>query len=56
MMSVSFLIGEEKDKDILSQEIQSYADSIDLLIPIGSSVYIAEHSDFNGKTSFLFCV
>ena len=52
IVSVSFLFGEEKNIDILSQEIQSYADSIDLLIPIGSSVYIAEHSDFNGKTSF----
>ena len=52
MISVGFLIAEENDMDILNKEIQSYADSINLLIPIGSSVYIAEHSDFNGKTSF----
>ena len=52
MMSVGFLLAEENDMDVLTKEIQAYSDSIKLLIPIGSSVYIAEHSDFNGKTSY----
>jgi len=41
-----------KDNDILSKTIYSYADSLSQLLPIGSTVFINDHSDFNGVTSY----
>ena len=38
--------------DILSKTIQSYADSLGHLLPVGSTVFINDHSDFNGVTSY----
>ncbi|MBT5215859.1 hypothetical protein HOM13_03930 [Candidatus Woesearchaeota archaeon] len=41
-----------KDNDILSKTIYSYADSLSQLLPIGSTVFINDHSDFNGVISY----
>ena len=41
-----------KDDDILTNTINSYADSLSQFLPIGSTVFINDHSDFNGVTSY----
>jgi len=41
-----------KGDDILTNTINSYADSLSQLLPIGSTVFINDHSDFNGVTSY----
>jgi len=41
-----------KGDDILSKTIYSYADSLSQLLPVGSTVFINDHSDFNGVTSY----
>ncbi len=38
--------------DILTSAIYSYTDSLSELLPIGSTVFINDHSDFNGVTSY----
>jgi len=41
-----------KGDDILSKTIYSYADSLSHLLPVGSTVFINDHSDFNGVISY----
>lgn len=41
-----------KSDDILSMTIYSYADSLSQLLPVGSTVFINDHSDFNGVISY----
>jgi TolB-like protein len=41
-----------KGDDILSKTIYSYADSLSQLLPVGSTVFINDHSDFNGVISY----
>ena len=54
MLCICFLSGQdEKEPDMLTKEIHSYADSLAQLIPIGSAVFIADHADFDGMTSYL---
>ena len=43
---------EEKITNPLLKEIHAYADSLSLEIPLGSSVYIADHTDFGGLSSY----
>ncbi len=53
LLFIGFTWGQiDEDYDMLSKEIHTYADSLAQLIPIGSSVYIADHSDFDGLTSY----
>ena len=40
------------ENDILTLTINSYADSLSNLLPIGSTVFINDHSDFNGVISY----
>ena len=43
---------EEKITNPLLKEIHAYADSLSFEIPLGSSVYIADHTDFGGSSSY----
>ena len=53
ILLIGFIYSEE-DKTVnpLLKEIYSYADSLALEIPLGSSVYIADHTDFGGLSSY----
>ena len=43
--------GDEISNPLL-KELHAYADSLSLEIPLGSSVYIADHTDFGGLSSY----
>ena len=40
------------EDDFLTLTINAYADSLSNLLPMGSTVFIKDHSDFNGVTSY----
>ena len=42
----------DKITNPLLKELHAYADSLSLEIPLGSSVYIADHTDFGGLSSY----
>ena len=42
----------DKITNPLLKELNAYADSLSLEIPLGSSVYIADHTDFGGLSSY----
>ena len=48
------LVSVMRDKitNPLLKELHAYADSLSLEIPLGSSVYIADHTDFGGLSSY----
>ncbi|MBT7825734.1 MAG: hypothetical protein HN600_04000 [Bacteroidetes bacterium] len=48
----TILTNDVKGEDILTITINAYADSLSQFIPIGSTVFINDHSDFNGVTSY----
>ena len=53
MLLVFSLYGnDDKEPNLLLNEIKNYADTLSLEIPLGSSVYIADHTDFGGLSSY----
>ena len=54
ILLIGFIQGEDDENanNPLLKEIYSYADSLSLEIPLGSSVYIADHTDFGGLSSY----
>ena len=53
ILLVGFVYTEDdKTANPLLEEIHSYADTLSLEIPLGSSVYIADHTDFGGSSTY----
>ena len=53
ILLIGFINGQEKGNlNPLLEQIYKYADSLAFEIPLESSVYIADHTDFGGLTSY----
>ena len=50
--ALSLYGSDDEGSNPLLKEIESYADTLSLEIPLGSTVYIADHTDFGGLSSY----